>query len=361
MNLDILYQWQEEIARQIPSLNSWQVENLALFSQGIIYAESCQQEKIARKVACAERVSSAARRFRRFLDNRHLDMEAFFGEWTKWLLEALGLEALYLCVDETKISEQMAAMVLGVAWEGRCIPLAWRCYNPKAYPQEGQVKVIESLLKAIHASIPSHYQVCVLADRGIGTSPALCRAVAQCGWCYLFRVTCQTKIVTDCEAYTIYQQVERGQSWRMEGLIFKQRGRIPAFALASWGLGYDEPLALVTNDERFTGQEYATRAWQEQSFRDLKSCGWQWDTSHIRQPEHMEHLLILLVLAYAWVLALGSYAVEMDFAQPLQRHADGKIRRHWSLFKEGLQFFTDWVLKTGICLKLLFIPDKRFT
>lgn len=361
MNLKILYQWQEEIARHMPSLNTWQVNNVALFSQGIIYAESCQQEQIARQVACGERVRSAARRLRRFLANQTLDLERVFADWTRWILAGLESTELYLCVDETKLSERMATMMVGIAWEGRCIPVAWRCYDPHAYPAEGQVKVIEQLLQAIQPSIPDTYEVCVLADRGIGTSPTLCQAVADLGWSYLFRVTCQTKLVTPDADYTIYDQVQPGTDWQAAGLIFKQRGRLPAYAVAVWEVGYDEPLALVSNNARFSGHEYATRGWQEQSFRDLKRCGWQWDTSHIRHPAHMTHLLLLLVLAYAWMLALGSYAVAIDQAQPLQRHRDGTIRRHWSLFKEGLQFFTDWVLKSDICLKLLFLPDKRFT
>ncbi len=361
MNLEILYQWREEIARHMRGLNSWQVENVALFSQGVIHAESSQQDRIARKVVCGERASSAARRFRRFLDNERLDMSRFYTDWTSWILSALPMKKLYLCVDETKISATMAAMVVGVAWSERCIPLAWRCYNPKNYPVEGQVKLIEDLLQSIQSGMSEQHEVCLLADRGIGTSPDLCAVVTQLGWTYLFRVTGQSKIVTELDEFTIYKQVQEGQRWQASGLVFKKRGRIPAHAIALWSVGYDEPWALVTNDERLSGYEYAHRNWQEQSFRDLKSSGWQWDESHIRHPDHMQRLMILLVLAYAWTLALGTYAVEYGFAQPLQKHKDGALRRHWSLFKEGLQFFTDWVLKTGVCLKLLFIPDKRFT
>ena len=173
MNLEILYQWREEIASRLPSLNSWQVENVALYSQGIIYAESSQQEKIARKVVCSEPVSSASRRLRRFLDNESFDIRAVFGDWCEWVLHALPSSEIYLCVDETKLSHTMGAMVVGVAWEGRCLPLAWQCYNPKQYPSEGQVKLIESLLGALHPHIPPSQSVCVLADRGIGTSPGL--------------------------------------------------------------------------------------------------------------------------------------------------------------------------------------------
>ena len=185
------------------------------------------------------------------------------------------------------------------------------------------MKVIEALLQSIQQGIPGGYTVYLLADRGIGTSPDLCRCVSDLGWTFLFRVTGQSKIVTELEAYTIYKQVEVGERWCASGLVFKKRGRIPAHAIAIWSDGYEEPWALVTNDAHLTGYEYARRNWQEQSFRDLKSSGWQWGASRIRHPEHMQNLMILLVLAYAWVLALGSYAVEWDFAQPLQKHLDG--------------------------------------
>lgn len=97
--------------------------------------------------------------------------------------------------------------------------------------------------------------------------------VAGLGWQYLFRVTCQTKVVTPQADYTIAQQVQPGEIWAQSGIVFKKRGRIPAHARALWGTGYDEPWALVTNAEHLTGHEYARRNWQEQSFRDLKSSG----------------------------------------------------------------------------------------
>lgn len=362
MNYQVLYQWREKIANHLPSLNSWQQDNVALFSQGIIKAEHCQQQQIARQVVCGERVESAARRFRRFLANPSLDLDTVFEEWTRWVLSGIETKRVYLAVDETKLSDRIAAMVVGLAWEGRCIPLAWRCYkanDKSAYPPGGQVSVIKRLLGLVQKGMPIEQSVLVMADRGIGTSPDLCRAVDALGWSYLFRVTRQSKIVTQTGDYTIYNQVEEGQVWATSGKIFKQRGRIPAYARAIWSDGYDEPWALVTNDPNCQGFEYALRNWQEQSFRDLKSCGWQWQASHIRRPSHMEHLLILLAIAYGWIIALGAYAVLTDRAHPLQRHKNGAIRRHWSLFKEGLQCFVEVVQRYGICLKLNFIPDHR--
>lgn len=118
MNLEILYQWREEIARHLPSLNSWQVDNVALFTQGIIHAESSQQETIARKVVCGERTSSASRRLRRFLANDAVDMSGFFANWTNWVLSALAIEKIYLCVWTRRKSVQVWQLWL-LLWHGQ--------------------------------------------------------------------------------------------------------------------------------------------------------------------------------------------------------------------------------------------------
>jgi hypothetical protein len=364
MNYPILYQWTEEIATRLSSLNSWQAANVALFSQGVIKAESSQQRQIAKAVICGERVDSGARRLRRFIANNGLPLEKVFEELSRWIIAAIPGEEVDLLVDETKLGDRLGVMVVGVAWEKRCIPLAWRCYKANSaadYPEEGQVKVIEQLLNYIKRGLPDDRKVVVMADRGIGTSPALCRAVDALGWKYLFRVTGLSKICTESGDYTIADMVSEGESWAASGKIFKQKGRLPAHARALWSEGYAEPWALVTNDNSLTGFEYARRNWQEQSFRDLKSHGWQWEASGTILPGHMERLMVLLVIAYAWVLALGSFAVRKGRARPLQRHSDNRIRRHWSLFKEGLQYFSEVVLRHGEHLHFHFIPDTRLT
>lgn len=130
---------------------------------------------------------------------------------------------------------------------------------------------------------------------------------------------------------------------------------------ALWGTGYDEPWALVTNDEALTGHEYARRNWQEQSFRDLKSGGWHWGDSRIRRPQHMANLLMVLAIAYTWLIALGSQVVAAGCAQPLLRRADGTYRRFWSLFKEGLRCFVQVVQRHTVCPAFTFFPDTRVT
>src|SRR5258708_5817062 len=282
MNHELLYQWEQEIALQLPSLNCWQAANVALMSYGVLKAEGSQQQKIARQMRGREKVASGSRRIRRFLSNKSLDMGAFFKEWSGWVVRALGSQSITLLVDETKIHDQLGVLMVGIAWEHRCLPIVWQAYRANdaaAYPVEGQVGMIAKLLGMVKPSIPEGCEVLVLADRGIGCSPDLCRVVDGLGGHYLFRVTCQTKLVTAQADYTIAQQVQPGEIWAGTGLICKQRGRIPPYAGAFGEVGYDDPWPLATNQKPRTGEESARRNWQEQGFPDLKSGGWHWHES----------------------------------------------------------------------------------
>src|SRR5262249_37225834 len=148
----------------------------------------------------------------------------------------------------------------------------------------------------------------VLADRGIGTSPALMRGISSLGWTFLFRVTKQSKIVLpDGQAVTFYDQIQQpGETYAASGLVFKQRGRIPAHVRVLWGQHAQNRWALVTNDPALTGWEYAQRMWIEEAFRDLKSHGWDVESSTLTDPERMARLWIVLVVAYTWMLVWGA-------------------------------------------------------
>ena len=362
MNLKVLYQWTEELARHLPNLNGWQVANLALFSYGVVLAGSSQQMAMARQVACGEKVASAVKRLQRFIGNEKWCNERFFVEWTRWVLSKLETSRITLLVDETKLKDRLGIMMIGLAFEGRCILLVWRCYkanSSKDYPAEGQVGMIVAMLRLIQKAMPADMEALLLADRGIGTSPQLCQQVDAMGLKYLFRITKQSKIITEDGEYTIHDQVKAGEIWSASGKVFKKRGRILAHVRAIWDKNCNEPWLLVTNDPCLSGHEYAMRNWQEQSFRDLKSGGWNWAKSYVHCPERMTRFISILVLAHAWMISMGCHAVAQDLAGPLIREKTRKLRRKWSLFKEGWQFFWDYVTRKGICLQFDLIADKR--
>ncbi len=271
-------------------------------------------------------------------------MSVFVSQWTASVVGRLGPGQVVLVVDETKLKAKFGVMVVGVVFEGRCLPLAWRVYRANSsrdYPAEGQARMIIRLLKQVRAGLPTGTAVRVLADRGIGTSPLLMRGIMAMGWTFLFRVTKQSKLILpNGEDVTFYDQVSQpGEHYCASGLVFKKRGRIPAHVRVLWNAAAQDRWALVTNDPHLTGWEYAQRMWIEQAFRDLKSHGWQVEQALLTCPQRMERLWILLVVAYVWLLFLGATCAQAGRCAYAKRRPDGTYVRRWSLFREGRQAF----------------------
>lgn len=341
MNLRKLYQWVGEVSKGWQGVTRHFRENVQVFSRAVVRAQSSQIRKIAG--VSGGRADSQRRRLQRFIAQEQ-PMKAFVAGWTHSLVKELNLDTLVLIVDETKLKAVLGVMVVGMVYEGRCIPLAWRVYRANSqadYPPEGQARMIIRLLKQVKAGLPKGIKVRVLADRGIGTSPLLMRGIMGLGWTFLFRVTKQSKIVLPSgEAVCFHDQVKApGETYEASGIVFKKRGRIPGHVRVLWGEKAQERWSLVTNDASLKGWEYAQRMWIEEAFRDLKSHGWQLEQALCDDPDRMARLWILLVVAYAWMLLLGAAVVANLGGAALRRRADGSYVRRWSLFREGRQAF----------------------
>ena len=341
MNPSKLYQWVAKTSKGWEGVSRHFQENVTVFSRAVVRSQSSQIRKIAG--VAGGRADSQRRRLQRFVGQEQ-PLASFFKNWTQSMVSELGKRQITLVVDETKLKTLFGVMVVGVVYERRCIPLAWRVYranSAEAYPAEGQAEMIVGLLKQVASGIGDGIAVRVLADRGIGTSPTLMRGIMALGWTFLFRVTKQSKItLADGQAVTFFDQVqEAGQSYAASGVVFKQRGHIPAQVRVIWGAQAQDRWALVTNDPTLTGWEYAQRMWIEEAFRDLKSHGWHVENTTFCDPQRMARLWIFLVVAYAWMLLWGAALAAAGLTASLKRRSDGSLIRRWSVFREGRQAF----------------------
>jgi hypothetical protein len=354
MNREELYTWQTEVLQCFGCLSKWQALGLALLSYGVMVVGRCQMGAVAESLVLAGSYETVKRRLKRWLDNGGIDVSVCCVAWVRWVVGQVS--EVVLLVDETALGVHVSVMLVGLAYHGRCIPLAWRCYHKAAYPAEGQVALIHGLLKVVAAGLPDGCCPLLQADRGIGTSPALIRVVKRLKWRFLFRVQRTTQLVTRRgRLWTLGQQPS---GWSATGLAFSQRGRVRVTAFVYRAFGQTEPWCLLTNDPRLSVLAYALRAWQEQSFRDLKSGGWQWQHSHVWQPDHAERLLLALTLAYARMLTLAVHTLpdwpSVDPVTFIQRRHPAR-----SVFQHGLAFFRRCLwsgLPTAIPFRLLAWP-----
>jgi len=242
-------------------------------------------------------------------------------------------------VDETKLSDHMSIMLVGLAYERRCLPLAWRCYAPSAWP-DGQVGLITGLLQHVKSALPADVEVLVQADRGLGTSPALVRAVTDTlHWPYLFRVQGSTHFQSDQQVDTQLRQLTtRGaKTCRGSGQVFKAQGWLDCHVRVIWDKPFDEPWCLISDLSTVSRREYATRNWQEQALRDLKGGGWHWNNSQVWQPDHADRLLLVLSLAYVLTLSLG---LRLQDQPELRSQVLRGRRQRYRWFRLGLRLIS---------------------
>jgi hypothetical protein len=246
-----------------------------------------------------------------------------------------------LLVDETKIADRIGVMMVSLAYEGRAIPLVWRCYRANSameYPQQGQVLMIWGLLARVLAALPPDSRAIVQMDRGLGHSSAMLKALATLPLRFQVRVKSDATF-TSRRRHTshIYDLIKPGEQVSCRGRLFGGYKGVMVTLHLVWELGQAQPWCLATNDPSIRAAAYALRMWQEESFRDLKSGGWQWQCSYVTSPEHAQRLLLVLAVAYAWMLTQGTLVLHGDAACQGEVYT-GKHNKY-SIFRSGLRFF----------------------
>src|SRR5258708_7861215 len=154
MNNRQLYQWVKRESKGWGEVHRHFRANVVVFSRGVVAAQSSQLRKIAGCVG--GRSDSQRRRLQRYVAQTG-SLRGFFKAWTRSLVKALGVKELVLAVDETKLKDKLGVMVVGVVYEGRCIPLAWPVYRANRaadYPAAGQTRLLVGLLHTVRTGLP---------------------------------------------------------------------------------------------------------------------------------------------------------------------------------------------------------------
>jgi hypothetical protein len=166
------------------------------------------------------------------------------------------------------------------------------------------------LLQECQGRIPSDWTVIVLTDRGL-YARWLFQAIVKLGWHPLMRIPAKGTFrpVGSSSRRPMRALVPKpGRSWQGRGTAFPSRPqRLDCTLLACWEAGQEEAWFVLTDlgPECSEALWYGMRAWIEHGFKLLKSEGWQWQRSQMTDPQRVERLWLVLVVATRYVLALG--------------------------------------------------------
>lgn len=315
---------------------------LAHLSHALLQERDVRQNHLAQGAPLSIKPDSFERRFQRFLANGRIPLDLAQEQLTRWVLTSLPdrNEEIVLIVDETSLAEHVRVMALCLAYQGRAIPLCWESYP--AGSDRCQLQIITTLFRRVQRVLPAGGIVLVEADRGIGCSPELLKAIETLGWYYLVRVQ-----------KTVHLRLREGEAHKEVpfsallatagdalslcfGKAFKKAGWLSCGILGCFEEGRKDAWCLLTNYPKATCQGYALRMWVEAGFRDLKSNGWQWQCSRLRDAAKVGRLWLLMALSVVFALSLGTQAA---CSATLRREVSRGKARQISVFWLGVRLF----------------------
>lgn len=332
-------QWQRTVKVNLLSgLHAHQAKTLGLLSWTMALAGSCCAGRVASLAPAGNaKPASVRRRMERLLANDRLDAAGAMLQLSGSILRDWHGRSLLLILDETPRQNTLRCMRLSVAFHKRSITLLSICYAPDRPPMPVP-KLIRWMLRQVAARLPRDVTITLLADRGL-CWPTILRQCRRLGWHYLLRMQSDTRVrladgTTTPAAHQLAPRV--GTRWFGDDVrVFKKAGWMRANVVAAWEDGCKEPWLLVTDQPARFGccRRYCKRTWCEESHRDEKSHGLNWQRSRVDDPDHAQRLILLMSLATLLCIATGATAIKRG----LRRLFEPRLRRLSSVFRLGKQ------------------------
>jgi hypothetical protein len=224
-----------------------------------------------------------------------------------WIMELWQGTQVAIALDATALSLKFTVLSVSVVYRSTSIPVAWTITKGNA--KGAWNRHWFRMLKLIRPSIPSHYTVIVLTDRGL-YSPKLFRHIQSMGWHPFMRINaCGTFRPAGDRHFLPIQGFARepGQCCRVTGTAFKS-SRVPATLLAYWEEGHKEAWFILTDlpTEACNACWYGMRAWIEQGFRTIKRGGLQWNQTRMTDPGRAQRLWLAMSVSTIWLVSVGS-------------------------------------------------------
>mgnify|MGYP000108751181 CR=1 FL=1 len=325
---------------------------LAMMITGIVKGRNAQLAQMSNEIPSRAKNTSTERRLRRFVQNQRVDVQQYFMPFARILLEYLAKAGpLELVVDSSVVGRQCVALMVGVAFKNRVLPITWLVYKGK----KGHTTVarhIQVLRQAIPL-LPENARVVLLGDGEFDNVEMLDFIQTNTSW----NVVVKTAKSTVLDANTEYRsqmkdiQVRKGTKHGVLDLKVTQKAYGPMHAVVWWEEPHKEPLFLLTDmaDIWQACRHYRRRALIETLFSDTKSRGFGIAKSRLSVPERVDRLLLAVCLSYLWMVYLGTELCALGCQDVLDR----KDRRDKSLFRLGL----DWLkyqLKQGLGFHVRF-------
>ena len=328
----------QSLTTHLTAARASQIETLALVVVAIGQSVSAQIGKIARSMPLDTTQAAKEQRIRRLLDNERLTQAEHYQPLAKAALHGLKGQRVQLLIDRVLLRDTHNILVVSIGFRRRSLPLAWLALDHRG--QSGLADQ-QALLAQALALLPERVRVSIHGDSEF-RSRALFAGLREQGHDGMLGVPGRTLVALtpDGTATALVTWLPNRDSVAyLNGVYLTEEHQGPVNILAWWAKDDDgKPIvhAVMTNLPA-TWQTYrrgSRRMWIETVFRDWQSGGFHLDESGVSDRERFARLLLPLVIAYLWLVAVGRWVVKRGYRSLVD---DGPARSwKYSLFQIGV-------------------------
>jgi hypothetical protein len=292
-----------------------QAKTLSVLVSAALTIQRVSVSQIGRLIASGATCKARIKQAERFIANRRVEISDGMRGVIAKLLRRQGRKKLLIALDWTEIREFHCLAACAVI-RGRGVPLLWASYKEWDF-HHSQNALEEGLLRLLRDMIPPAIRVILLADRGFGRTE-LARTCQQLHFHYVIRTKSDVHI--RCSRFTgklMDFPIRKGDGHLLTEVDYRKEDPVRQNLVVAWKRGLpaqrDEPWFLMTDldmDPWDLTRLYGRRMTIEECFRDQKSKrnGFALRLIQVTQPDRIDRLLLILVLAYILLIGIGLIA-----------------------------------------------------
>src|SRR3954449_2029614 len=208
-----------------------------------------------------------------------------------------------LIIDQSQVNAAHQMVIVSLRVGGRALPLAWRVKKT-----QGAIGFAEqrAALQAVARLLPAGVRLTLMGDRFYG-SPALIAWCREQDWGWRLRLKQDLLVFEAGGETTLAECFARGEHLLREIELTEQRVRTNVSRVQE--AGHPEPwiIALSQTPSVHTAFDSGLRWGIEAMFSDFKTRGFGLEDSHLRRPERLDRLILVMALALFWAVSTGMW------------------------------------------------------
>lgn len=338
-----------DLAQKLPRQRVTQRRNLALLVAALLHERDVNLMALgsALPMATGNR-ASRFQKLKRILANEHIRPHEVMAPFAREVVAAVSRNGQQpvLVIDQSQATRLHRHEVLMVALRvgGRALPLAWLVRGTS-----GAIGFAEQrqLLEQVAAWVPAGVRPVLMGDRFYG-GPELIAWCAERGWSWRLRLKANLLVYDRNGGETTLGACFKSGSRLLADVRLSAR-QVPSHVAIVHDPEHPEPwiVALSERPSSHRALDYGMRWGIEAMFSDLKSRGFDLESSQLRKADRIERLLLGVAIAVYWAVSTGMWDRQTQ-ALAAERKAPDQ-RPAWC-FRSWLSFFTRGLRHLRTCI-----------